>query len=124
MGKCLKILLFYLCEIILLITTPFQPERLQGNIYSIQSDIWSFGLSLVEMAIGRYPVPPPSVEDIEKVFSGNVKDLASLNPERVVPGAPVPQGVNGGDIPRPMAIFELLDYIVNEVGITDYQSIV
>nr|4AN2_A Chain A, Dual Specificity Mitogen-activated Protein Kinase Kinase 1 [Homo sapiens]4AN3_A Chain A, DUAL SPECIFICITY MITOGEN-ACTIVATED PROTEIN KINASE KINASE 1 [Homo sapiens]4AN9_A Chain A, DUAL SPECIFICITY MITOGEN-ACTIVATED PROTEIN KINASE KINASE 1 [Homo sapiens]4ANB_A Chain A, DUAL SPECIFICITY MITOGEN-ACTIVATED PROTEIN KINASE KINASE 1 [Homo sapiens] len=47
------------------------PERLQGTHYSVQSDIWSMGLSLVEMAVGRYPRPP-------------------------------------------MAIFELLDYIVNE----------
>lgn len=90
------------------------PERLQGNIYSIQSDIWSFGLSLVEMALGRYPVPPPNPEDIDKVFTGEIPDLASLNPERMVPGAQVPQGVNGGEVPRPMAIFELLDYIVNE----------
>ncbi|CAB4015395.1 dual specificity mitogen-activated kinase kinase 1 [Paramuricea clavata] len=90
------------------------PERLQGNIYSIQSDIWSFGLSLVEMALGRYPVPPPNPEDIDKVFTGEIPDLASLTPERMVPGAQVPQGVNGGEVPRPMAIFELLDYIVNE----------
>lgn len=90
------------------------PERLQGNIYTIQSDIWSFGLSLVEMAIGRYPVPPPSSEDIDKVFAGEVTDLASLTPDRIVPGAQLPQGVNGGEVPRPMAIFELLDYIVNE----------
>merc|ERR1719210_1262953 len=32
------------------------PERLQGSHYSVQSDIWSLGLSLVEMSIGRYPV--------------------------------------------------------------------
>jgi len=38
----------------------FQPERLQGTHYSVQSDIWSLGLSLVEMAIGMYPILPPS----------------------------------------------------------------
>lgn len=29
------------------------PERLQGTHYSVQSDVWSLGLSLVEMAIGK-----------------------------------------------------------------------
>jgi hypothetical protein len=72
------------------------------------------------MAIGRYPVPPPNPEDIDKVFTGEISDLASLNPDRIVPGAQVPQGVNGGEVPRPMAIFELLDYIVNEVGAGSY----
>ena len=45
-----------------------QPERLQGTHYSVQSDIWSLGLSLVEMAIGRYPIPPPSSEDLNSIF--------------------------------------------------------
>ncbi|XP_046461528.1 dual specificity mitogen-activated protein kinase kinase 1-like isoform X3 [Daphnia pulex] len=71
------------------------PERLQGTHYSIQSDVWSLGLSLVEMAIGMYPIPPP-------------------DPQRSVleTAGQFPGGVGNG--PRPMAIFELLDYIVNE----------
>ena len=32
------------------------------------SDVWSLGLSLVEMAVGRYPIPPPSTEDIANLF--------------------------------------------------------
>ena len=36
-----------------------QPERLLGTRYNIRSDIWSLGLSLIEMAIGQYPIPPP-----------------------------------------------------------------
>ncbi|XP_065332997.1 dual specificity mitogen-activated protein kinase kinase dSOR1 [Cloeon dipterum] len=64
------------------------PERLQGSHYSVQSDVWSLGLSLVEMAIGVYPVPPP-------------------DPATLMADAAVPQQ-------RPMAIFELLNYIVNE----------
>ena len=34
-----------------------QPERLTGSHYNIASDIWSLGLSLVELVVGRYPVP-------------------------------------------------------------------
>lgn len=32
-----------------------QPERIQGAQYSIKSDIWSLGISLIELAIGRFP---------------------------------------------------------------------
>jgi len=60
------------------------PERLQGTHYSVASDIWSLGLSLVEMALGVYPIPPPNHSNRAK-------------------------GGGSG-----MAIFELLNYIVNE----------
>lgn len=79
------------------------PERLQGANYSVLSDIWSFGLSLVEMAIGRYPIPPPEE---------NSKSTSPSHLMRLPPGARPPGGVNNDA--RPMAIFELLDYIVNE----------
>lgn len=49
---------------------PFlQPERLQGTHYSVQSDIWSLGLSLVEMAIGMYPIPPPDEQTLAAIFN-------------------------------------------------------
>ncbi|KAL1139314.1 hypothetical protein AAG570_006300 [Ranatra chinensis] len=83
------------------------PERLQGTHYSVQSDIWSLGLSLVEMAIGMYPIPPPDAKTLAAIFG----------PSRVDDGDPntvVPPLQGNGSGPRPMAIFELLDYIVNE----------
>ena len=51
-----------------------QPERLQGTHYSVLSDIWSLGLSMVEMAIGRYPVPPPDPKDLQSIFGDNVME--------------------------------------------------
>ncbi|CAF2144382.1 unnamed protein product, partial [Rotaria magnacalcarata] len=76
------------------------PERLEGAHYGIMSDIWSLGLSLVEMALGRYPIPPPSIEDIDRLFDvdpyGNQSRL---------------QGYGCYNV---LAIFELMEWIVNE----------
>uniref|UniRef100_A0A8D1SP96 Dual specificity mitogen-activated protein kinase kinase 1 n=1 Tax=Sus scrofa TaxID=9823 RepID=A0A8D1SP96_PIG len=91
------------------------PERLQGTHYSVQSDIWSMGLSLVEMAVGRYPIPPPDAKELELMFGCQVEgDAAETPPRPRTPGRPLSS--YGMDSRPPMAIFELLDYIVNEVS--------
>uniref|UniRef100_A0A8C5DU14 Dual specificity mitogen-activated protein kinase kinase 1 n=1 Tax=Gouania willdenowi TaxID=441366 RepID=A0A8C5DU14_GOUWI len=91
------------------------PERLQGTHYSVQSDIWSMGLSLVEMAIGRFPIPPPDSMELEQIFGFPVEGDAGCSqssPKPCPPGRP--SSSYGPDSRPPMAIFELLDYIVNE----------
>jgi mitogen-activated protein kinase kinase len=52
------------------------PERISGGsvaqpgtnadvgTYSVQSDIWSLGLSIIECAMGRYPYPPETYNNI------------------------------------------------------------
>ncbi|CEP16851.1 hypothetical protein [Parasitella parasitica] len=35
------------------------PERIQGNAYAVQSDIWSLGLTLIEVSQNRPALPPP-----------------------------------------------------------------
>uniref|UniRef100_A0A2K5ZAM0 mitogen-activated protein kinase kinase n=1 Tax=Mandrillus leucophaeus TaxID=9568 RepID=A0A2K5ZAM0_MANLE len=80
------------------------PERFQGTHYSVQSDIWSMGFSLVEMAVGRYPIPPPDGKELELMFGCQVEGDAAETPPR--PRTP-------GSRP-PMAIFEFLDYLINE----------
>ncbi|KAJ2664958.1 MAP kinase kinase (MEK) [Coemansia sp. RSA 1200] len=32
------------------------PERMNGGSYTVKSDIWSLGLTLMELALGRYPL--------------------------------------------------------------------
>lgn len=107
------------------------PERLQGTHYSVQSDVWSMGLSLVELSIGRFPIPPPDAKELEAIFGrpildGSEGETLSTSPRPRAPGRPV-----SGHGPV-MAIFELLDYIVNEpppklphgVFTTDFQDFV
>lgn len=36
-------------------STYMAPERIQGAKYSIKSDVWSLGLTIMELAIGRFP---------------------------------------------------------------------
>lgn len=35
-----------------------------GGSYSVQSDIWSLGLTIIECALGRYPYPPETYDNI------------------------------------------------------------
>jgi len=46
------------------------PERIQGEsqnnlgTYTVSSDVWSLGLSIVELAMGRYPYPPETYSNV------------------------------------------------------------
>jgi len=37
------------------------PERILGGEYGIHSEIWSLGVSILEMALGRFPYLPVSL---------------------------------------------------------------
>lgn len=90
------------------------PERLQGSQYSVASDLWSLGLSLLEMALGCYPIPPPDPAHLAKVFGpAFLEDPANLIP---VPSPRTPRTPHTpqAGVSKPMAIFELLEYIVNQ----------
>ena len=39
-------------------TVSLQPERIQGQEYTIKADVWSLGVSLHEVAHLRYPFAP------------------------------------------------------------------
>ena len=36
-------------------STYMAPERIQGGAYSVKSDVWSVGLTIMELAVGRFP---------------------------------------------------------------------
>ncbi|KAI0081260.1 kinase-like protein [Panus rudis PR-1116 ss-1] len=73
------------------------PERLSGHKYSIRSDVWSTGISLLELVQNRFPFPtdladielmmfitqnePPELEDDPKdgiEYSSDMKDFIKL----------------------------------------------
>jgi len=47
-----------------------QPERIKGEslnflgTYTVSSDVWSLGLSIVEFAVGHYPYPPETYSNV------------------------------------------------------------
>jgi mitogen-activated protein kinase kinase len=43
--------------------TYMAPERIQGAQYTIKSDVWSFGLTIMELAIGKFPFSSDSADD-------------------------------------------------------------
>ncbi len=62
-----------------------KPESLihQPNV---NSDIWSLGLTLIEAAIGRYPVPVPSEDDIHRLLSNDIELIKSKGPSKYFKG--------------------------------------
>ena len=91
-----------------------QPERLTGARYSIHSDVWSFGLSLVELVIGRYPIPSPSKREYAKIFGLRLEEV-QLDLQNGQEETSTSNNNIDDTSPKTMAIFELLDYIVNRV---------
>ena len=109
-----------------------QPERIQGAQYTVKSDVWSLGISLIELALGRFPFSESSsddsdLSDLEGTLSparpGSIA-LAGLPARRARRGTPSTQtskkdkrkskgvSLQGGGMT--MSILELLQHIVNE----------
>uniref|UniRef100_A0A0N5AKD8 mitogen-activated protein kinase kinase n=1 Tax=Syphacia muris TaxID=451379 RepID=A0A0N5AKD8_9BILA len=82
------------------------PERLTGCRYNVKSDIWSFGITLVEIAIARYPVPAPTVTEYRRLFNLELTDQLILGN-----GQSPPESLNA---PSNMSIFDFLNYVISE----------
>jgi len=97
------------------------PERLQGlSKYTINSDVWAFGVTVIELAIGFYPIPSQSEKAIKDhimncpVLNANTRDSFTTSYE-VLEEIKKNHGgtfASGIEPTKKMSIFELLEYIV------------
>jgi len=73
--------------------TYMSPERISGQKYGYDSDIWSLGLSLVECALGRFPYPPtePGSEQESQPMKLSFWDLLHYIVENPPPELPANQ---------------------------------
>lgn len=115
-------------ELINLLCLNSQPERIQGGNYSVKSDIWSLGISLIELALGRFPF----MNDDDQDNSDNDSDLEEMRrtitgrddgqgrvvedrkPKQDKPPKPPRQHQQAGGGGMNMSILDLLQHIVNE----------
>jgi mitogen-activated protein kinase kinase len=51
-------------------STYMAPERIQGGAYTVKSDVWSVGLTIMELAVGRFPFDQNDKEAGERTSAG------------------------------------------------------
>lgn len=66
--------------------TYMAPERIQGSPYTVKSDVWSVGLTLMELAIGKFPFSVDNDEDDED--AGGPQGILDLLQQIVLEPAP------------------------------------
>ncbi|KAI0786802.1 kinase [Abortiporus biennis] len=110
-------------------STYMSPERIQGAQYTVKSDVWSLGISLIELALGRFPFSDSAsddsdLSDFESTLSpsrpGPLRNLASATKsksereklEKKKKRKSKGVSLQGGGMT--MSILELLQHIVNE----------
>ena len=65
--------------------TYMAPERIQGSPYTVKSDVWSVGLTLMELAIGKFPF---SIENDEEEDAAGPQGILDLLQQIVLEPAP------------------------------------
>ncbi|KAI4147060.1 MAG: hypothetical protein L6R39_003260 [Caloplaca ligustica] len=72
-------------------STYMAPERIQGAKYSIKSDVWSVGLTLMELAIGRFPFDASDAAAGDRASAGPMGILDLLQQIVHEPAPTLPQ---------------------------------
>ncbi|WFC96308.1 mitogen-activated protein kinase kinase [Malassezia brasiliensis] len=87
-------------------STYMSPERIQGDQYSIKSDVWSLGITMIELAHGCFPFALDGEEDTLHAPGQSTTTAASAGKSA--------QEVRAPRQAQPMSILELLQHIVYE----------
>lgn len=84
--------------------TYMAPERIQGSPYTVKSDVWSVGLTLMELAIGKFPFSVESEEDGEDEDASGPQGILDLLQQIVLEPAP--------KLPKSEAFPQILEDII------------
>ncbi|KAF5403303.1 Dual specificity mitogen-activated protein kinase kinase [Paragonimus heterotremus] len=90
--------------------TYMAPERLTGELFNSPSDVWSLGLTLMELAIGRYPVPAVDPVDFVQTFAPDLESNMVEHWRAARSGEPLP-ALEGASREQ-MSVFDLFTYVV------------
>lgn len=107
-------------------STYMSPERIQGDQYSVKSDVWSLGVSVIELALGRFPFSENDDDDDDDLDDDEYDLAGTLSPTKPAPKLSMaskekqkrrkskPAGVSLEGSSHQMSILDLLQHIVNE----------
>ncbi|KAL3424595.1 protein kinase byr1 [Phlyctema vagabunda] len=84
-------------------STYMAPERIQGQKYTVKSDVWSFGLSIMELAIGKFPF-----DASEHLSDGDVAPQGILDLLQQIVFEPAPR------LPKSEAFPAILDDMIQK----------
>ncbi|KAF8180010.1 kinase-like domain-containing protein [Mycena galopus ATCC 62051] len=91
------------------------PERIQGATYSVKSDIWSLGITLIELSVGQFPFSG-SFSDEEDSDLEHEEEPKTPNHRDSLQKPARSKGVSLHGGGATMSIIELMHQIVNEAS--------
>lgn len=68
--------------------TYMAPERIQGSPYTVKSDVWSVGLTLMELAIAKFPFAPDTEANGGDEEAGGPQGILDLLQQIVLEPSP------------------------------------
>ena len=91
--------------------TYMAPERIQGSPYTVKSDVWSVGLTLMELAIAKFPFAPDSEAIEQEDEAGGPQGILDLLQQIVLEPSP--------KLPRSDAFPQILETMISKCLMKD-----